>query len=106
MERKVDIASLKGVTILYKNDLHDLGRFVLRAFDARWRGTGSKARPTLYGLARIYGSILDCASKPFEEAIEAHGFPLGATVDDGSIERTRGSSTRARPNRRNRHRSE
>jgi hypothetical protein len=100
MEQKVNLARLKGVTILYSNDLHDLGKFVVTAFDARWAGTGSKARPTLYGLARIYGSILDCASKPFEDAIAAHGLPLGATVVG-----SRGSDTRAGLVRRNRRRS-
>ena len=81
MEQNIELARLKGFAILYRNDLHDLGQFVLKAYDARWAGTGSKARPTLHGLARIYGLILNCAAKPFEEAIEAHGFPLGATVD-------------------------
>ena len=83
MDQKIDLASLKGIDILYEDDLHDLGRFVLKAFDARWPGTRSKARPTLHGLARIYGLILNCASEPFEDVIEAHGLPLGATVDDG-----------------------
>ena len=83
MEQKIDIWNLKGIGILYEDDLYDLGQFVLKAYDARWARTGSKARPTLHGLARIYGQILNCASKPFEEAIEALGLPLGATVDDG-----------------------
>ena len=30
---------------------------------------------------RIYGLILNCASKPFEEGIRALGLPLGAMVD-------------------------
>ena len=75
MEQKIDLANLKGIAILYEGDLHDLGQFVLKAYDARWAGTGSKARPTLYGL------ILNCASRPFEEAIEAQGLPLGATLE-------------------------
>jgi hypothetical protein len=83
MEQRINLASLKGIGILYKNDLHSLGQFVLKAYDAQWVGSSSKARPTLYGLARIYGLILDRASKPLEEAIEAHGLPLGATVVDG-----------------------
>lgn len=83
MEPRVDLARLKGINILYEDDLHSLGQFVLKAYDAQWAGTRSKARPTLHGLARIYGLILNCVSKPFEEAIEAHGLPLGATVDDG-----------------------
>ena len=80
MDEEIDLASLKGIAILFDNDLHDLGKFVLRAFDARWASTGSKARPTLYGLAGIYGRILTCPSGPFEEAIKAHGLPLGAAV--------------------------
>lgn len=82
MEPTIDLANLKGNGLLYEGDLHDLGQFVLKAFAARWAGTGSKARPTLHGLARIYGQILNCASEPFEEAIERLGLPLGATVDD------------------------
>ena len=83
MKEKVDLASLKGIAILYEDDLHDLGQFVLKAYDAQWAGTRSKSRPTLHGLARIYGLILNCSSRPFEEAIEACGLPLDATVDDG-----------------------
>ena len=73
----------EGIAILYQDDLHDLGQFVLKAFDARWAGTGSKARPTLHGLARIYALILNCDSKRFDETIEALGLPLAAMVDDG-----------------------
>ena len=82
MEQKIDLGNLKGIRILYEDDLYDLGQFALKAFNARWAGTGSKARPTLHGLARIYALILNCDSKPFEEAIESLGLPLGATVDD------------------------
>jgi hypothetical protein len=53
MEQKIDVTSLKGIEILFKDDLHDLVKFVLNAFDARWAGTGSKARPALHGLARL-----------------------------------------------------
>jgi hypothetical protein len=45
MNDEIDLASLKGIGILFDNDLHDLGKFVVKAFDARWAGTGSKARP-------------------------------------------------------------
>ena len=83
MEQKIDLGNLKGIGILCEDDLHDLGQFVLKAYDARWAGTESKARPTLHGLARIYALILNCDSKPFEEAIEALGLPLGATVEGG-----------------------
>jgi hypothetical protein len=82
MEQRIDLACLKGIGILYENDLHSLGQFVLKAYGAQWAGTGSKARPTLHGLARISGLILNSASKPLEEAIQAHGLPLGATVEN------------------------
>jgi hypothetical protein len=102
MEPLVDLPSLKGITILYKNDLYELGTFVVKAFDARWAGSGSKARPTLHGLARIYGSILNCDPEPFELAIEAHGLSLGSAVER-SAERSRRSrpgAGRVRGNRR------
>ena len=50
MEEKINLGNLKGIGILYK-DLHDLRQFVMKAYDARWAGTESKARPTLHGLA-------------------------------------------------------
>lgn len=96
MEQRIDLARLKGINILYEGDLHELGQFVLKAYDAQWAGTRSKTRPTLHGLARIYGLILDCASKPCEEAIEAHGLPLGVTVDDGPRAVRRGLAVRRR----------
>jgi hypothetical protein len=103
MDQKIDLTRLKGVEILFKDDLYDLGKFVLKAFDARWAGTGSRARPTLHGLARIYASVLNCASKPLEEAIEAQGLPLAATVDNGS-NGSPGSRPRIRRVRQGRHR--
>jgi hypothetical protein len=93
MEQKIDPASLKGIAIFFDNDLYDLGKFVLRAFDARWGGTGSKARSTLYGLAGICGRILNCPSGPFEEAIRAHGLPLGAAVGHARKTRAPGASS-------------
>jgi len=102
MEREIDLASLKGIAILFDNDLHDLGKFVLRAFDARWAGTGSKARPTLYGLAGIYGRILDCPSGPFEEAIRTHGLPLGAAVGHARKARALGAGSELTRGRRRR----
>jgi hypothetical protein len=71
MEQRIDLVRLKGIRILYADDLYDLGQFVLKAYDAQWAGTRSKARPTLHGLARIYGLILDCDSRPFETTFEA-----------------------------------
>ena len=31
MEQKIDLGNLRGIGILYEDDLHDLGQFVLKA---------------------------------------------------------------------------
>jgi hypothetical protein len=34
MEQRIDLVRLKGIRILYADDLYDLGQFVLKAYDA------------------------------------------------------------------------
>ena len=62
LEQTIDLGNLKGVGILYQDDLHDLGQFVLKACETRWAGTGSKTRPTIHELARMYALILNARS--------------------------------------------
>ena len=42
MEQKIDLGSLKAIGILYEDDLHDPGQFVLRPMTLGGRGQDPK----------------------------------------------------------------
>lgn len=77
----VPLRSLVGISILYEGDLRDLAQFILRANDVRSASEGGKTRPTLHGLARTHGMILDVDPDSVERVIKAHGLYLGAIVE-------------------------
>jgi len=77
----VPLRSLEGISILYEGDLRDLAQFILRANDVRSASEGCKTRPTLHGLARTYGMILDVDPDSVERVIKAHGLYVGAVVE-------------------------
>jgi hypothetical protein len=80
-DNSVPLRSLAGLSILYEGDLQDLARFILRAYDTRSRGTNSRRRPTLHGLASTYSRILGVELDSIEQVLQARGLNLGATLD-------------------------
>jgi hypothetical protein len=95
MNRRIDLADLRGVDVLCENDLHDLGQFVLSALEGSVGGDEVERTSYAAWARRIYGLILDCGAERFEDGMEAHGLPHGATLDNA-----RDATLRSRPSRR------
>ena len=81
---KVSVERLKGLTVLFEDDLYQLSQLVLKGHDAIDAQTNRVSRTSLHGLARqfaglFYGTKID--SKHVEEIIRSAGLPLGGTIE-------------------------
>lgn len=60
----VKISELKGISVLYENDVYELARLALRMMRAKnkadYERTGQRviSRPTIHGLAGMYSAII------------------------------------------------
>jgi hypothetical protein len=80
--RVIAVGSLKGVSVVFRNDLYRLASFLLKAFDAKNRGTNRQSRPTLHGLACAYVNLIhELRVDDIKEKLKQQGFDLGATVE-------------------------
>lgn len=78
----IAVDALKGVSVLFRNDLYKLAFFLLKAFDAKNRGTNTISRPTLHGLACAYANLIhDLPVADIEDKLKHQGFDLGARVE-------------------------
>lgn len=81
MTEKVSISALKGISVLYEGDIYDLACLLLKVDDAKDRGTNTRSRYTVHGLASIYSMIAHLNPDEIEDILKGHGLPLGATVE-------------------------
>lgn len=88
MGREIPLSELRDVAALFSGDLHELGLFLLKAFDARDRETNAlnprtiqKSRPTLHGLAAHYANVTNIELRRIEGMLVEAGFDLGAIVE-------------------------
>ena len=79
--KKIGVTALKGISVLYKDDIYDLACLLLKMNDAKDRGTNSRSRHTVYGLASTYSMIANMSHDAIINIFESHGLPLGATVE-------------------------
>ena len=76
----IRLSRLKGISIRYQDDLHELACVLLRLDDAR-SNPNTVHRHTLYGLALEYARLADVAEEQVLEEVERRGLPLVATVE-------------------------
>lgn len=89
MKREIPLSALRDVAVLFPGDLHELGLFLCKAFDARdgeanARNTGvciGPSRPTLHGLAAHYARATNIELRRVEGTLVEAGFSLGAIVE-------------------------
>jgi hypothetical protein len=81
----VAISRLRGITILYENDLYELANIVLKITNAadKLSGIGIVSRPTINGLAKQYSFLCSgkVASERISENIVEHGLDLGDIIE-------------------------
>ncbi len=86
MTDKIGVSSLRNISVLYEGDVYDLACLLLKVNDAKDRGTNSKSRHTINGLARSYSVLADVELKKIMAVVARHGLPLGAIVEyDGDV---------------------
>ena len=81
MNEKIGVKALKGVSVLYQDDIYDLACFLLKLDDAKDKGTNRRSRYTIYGLATVYSMIANVSRGGIIDIFKSHGLPLAATVE-------------------------
>ena len=81
MTEKIGVSSLKSISVLYEGDIYDLACLLLKVNDAKDRGTSSKSRHTINGLAKSYSMLADVDLKQVMLIVARHDLPLGAIVE-------------------------
>jgi hypothetical protein len=80
-QEKIGVGALKDIEVLYRGDIYDLARLLLKIHDAKDKDTGHRSRHTVHGLATTYAMITDVSRDRIREIFKRHGLPLGATVE-------------------------
>jgi hypothetical protein len=78
---KFRVSQLKNVRILYKGDLYTLARLSLKIYDARDRGTNTRSRHTIKGLATDFAMLSGLSIADVEKKLLEYDLPFGATVE-------------------------
>jgi hypothetical protein len=81
MREKIGVSTLKDVQVLYKGDIYDLACLLLKVDAARDKGTGSRTRYTVHGLATSYSLLTRIDRDEILKLFERYKLPLGATVE-------------------------
>jgi len=78
---KIGVSSLRTISVLYDGDIYELACLLLKVHDAKDRGTNSKSRPTINGLAKSYSMLTDVDLNRVMTVMMRSGLPLGAVVE-------------------------
>ena len=83
---KLPLSRLKGISVCYEDDLHDLALLMLRLNDARaaYEGNTSISRPTVNGLAKTFAQLVNACYPDYEPvfaAVKKHDLPLGVAIE-------------------------
>ena len=78
---KIRVSELKNVRILYKGDLYDLARLLLKLNDAKDKGTNIRSRHTVKGVATDFAMLSGLNSGEVERILSQYDLPFGATVE-------------------------
>ena len=89
MSGELPLSALRDVAVLFPGDLHELGLFLCKAFDARDREANARnagvrvgpSRPMLHGLAVHYAHVTNIELRRVEGMLVEAGFDLGALVE-------------------------
>jgi hypothetical protein len=78
---KIRVSELKNIQILYKGDIYNLARLLLKINDAKDRGTNTRSRHTVKGLAREFAMLSGMNIGEVESILLQYDLPFGATVE-------------------------
>ena len=81
---RVSIERLKGIKVLFEDDLYQLGLLLLKGHDTIDAQTNCRSRTTLHGLAGHYAMLFhgsNTTAEHVEEIIRGVGLPLGGMIE-------------------------
>ena len=81
MTEKIGVSLLRNICVLYDGDIYELVCLLLKVHDAKDRGTNSKSRHTIMGLAKSYSMLTDVDLNRVMTVMMRSGLPLGAVVE-------------------------
>jgi len=81
MVDKIRVSELKNVCILYKGDIYDLARLLLKIDDTKDKGTNTRSRYTVKGLATKFAMLSRMDFEKVEKILLQYGLPFGATIE-------------------------
>lgn len=78
---RIGVSTLRGINVLFENDIHDLACWLLNMNEGKVKDNNSRSRHTVYGLAGIYSVAASMSRDEIVHVLEDHGLPLGATIE-------------------------
>ena len=81
MDNKIRVSDLKNVSILYKGDVYDLACLLLKINDAQDKGTNTRSRYTIKGLATKFAMLSGMDFEKVEKIFLRCNLPFGATIE-------------------------
>nr|CAP48438.1 putative integron gene cassette protein [uncultured bacterium] len=81
MNEKIGVNALKSVNVLYEGDIYDLACLLLKVSKAKDKGTNSRSRHTVHGLATAYSLITHLQREEILATFENYDLSLGAVVE-------------------------
>ena len=81
MVDQIGVSELKNIRILYKGDLYDFARLLLKINDAKDKGTNTTSRHTIKGLATDFAMLAGLNIGEVEKVLLSYDLPFGATVE-------------------------
>jgi hypothetical protein len=82
---RVEVSRLRGITILYEDDLYELATIVLKIMSATDKLSEGvvRSRPTVTGLAKQYSLLCNgnIDSEGIGEILVKHGLDIGAIIE-------------------------
>jgi hypothetical protein len=77
----IRVSELKNIRILYKGDIFDLARLLLKINDAKDKGTNTRSRHTVKGLATDFAMLSGLTIGDVEKMLLQYDLPFGAIVE-------------------------
>ena len=78
---RIGVSTLKGINILFEDDIYDLACWLLKMNEGKDKGNNSRSRHTVYGLAGVYAVAASMSRDEIVNVLEEHSLPPGATIE-------------------------
>jgi hypothetical protein len=81
MTDRIGVSALRGIGVLYRGDVYELARLLLKVDDAQDQEAQTHSRYTVKGLLQQYALLTRVADQQVQAVAARHGLPLEAIVE-------------------------